>query len=511
MQQQEALFQTKNLLYCGDNLEILRLYLRDESVDLIYLDPPFKKQASYNVLFKELDGRKAAAQIKAFADTWEWDDAAWEAFREMIEEGPERLSKMMQAFRTFLGESQMLAYLSMMAPRLLELHRVLKPTGSLFLHCDPAVSHYLKLLLDAVFGATNFRNEIVWHYTGWNKKLRYWFERRHDTLLFYGKGPKQVFNSYARPWSGVKEYVKVRKQKVRYDKDGRAYVLSDAGGGKRVRRYLDEAMKSGAYVDNVWDIDKLTSSSKERLNYPTQKPEALLERVVLAASNEGDVVLDPFCGCGTTVAVAQRLRRRWIGIDITNLAIKVIQDRLRTTYGEEIEPSYEVHWEPVSVDDARVLAENDPLAFQDWINRRVGAVGSRKKGADKGIDGRIYFHDEPDGDTRQIIVSVKAGGTGPRHVRELIGVMEREGADIGALVTMREPTAAMRREAREAGNYVSVVWETRYPRLQLLTVEQLLDGKTIEYPPGDRFPAPAPPELVSREERRSQSESERGR
>ena len=476
----------QNVLYYGDNLDILRNYIKEETVDLIYLDPPFKSNRDYNVLFAEQNGSRSAAQIKAFEDTWEWNTIAAAACQEIVEAGG-RVSQVMQAFRTFLGESDMMAYLAMMAPRLVELRRVLKPTGSIYLHCDSAASHYLKMLMDSVFAHKNFRNEIAWHYTGWNKQMKSHFERRHDILLFYAKSDSQIFNSYGIPWPNPEEYVKIRKQKLRYDKHGKAYVLSDAGGGKRIKRFLEDAMSSGRPVDDVWNIDKLTSSSKERLGYPTQKPEALLERIIKASSNEGDAVLDPFCGCGTTIAVAQKLKRSWIGIDITHLAVALMKYRLENMFGEKIRKAYKVVGEPVSLPDAKTLAANDPYQFQWWA---LGLVGARpveqKKGADKGIDGRLYFHDEADSSkakTKQIIISVKAGHVSVPHIRDLRGVIERENAEIGVLLSMKKPTKPMRTEAASAGFYKSPWQEKPYPRLQILTVEELLNGKRIDCPP----------------------------
>jgi DNA modification methylase len=470
-----------NLLYYGNNLDVMRRHLKDESVDLVYLDPPFSSDANYNLLFEE-HGEKAAAQVQAFSDTWEWNTEARAAYEDIVEAGG-KTAETMRAFRTMLGGSDMLAYLSMMAPRLIELHRVMKPTASLYLHCDPKASHYLKLLLDAVFGPGHFRNEIVWHYSGWNKRLRGWFERRHDVLLFYAKGPvkDQTFVSYAIPWESAAEYVKVRKQKVRTDDAGREYVLSDKGGGQRIRRYLDDAMVTGAYVDDVWDIDKLNNSAREALGYPTQKPLALLDRIVKASSTKGDVILDPFAGCGTTVDAAQHLDRRWIGIDITHLSIGLIKHRLVGRYGPEIALTYKTIGEPTTVDDARVLAREDPFQFQAWALGLVGArvAGSDKKGGDKGIDGRLYFH-EGAGDTKQIVLSVKAGHLVPNFVRDLRGVIEREKAEMGVLLSFETPSAGMRSEAAEAGFYESP-WG-RHPRIQLRTIGELLDGKGIDYP-----------------------------
>jgi len=471
----------KNILYYGDNLDILRRYVKDESVDLIYLDPPFNSNQNYNVLFSEQNGTRSGAQIKAFEDTWRWDRHAAMAYEEIVEKGG-IVSQVMQAFRRFLGESDVMAYLTMMAPRLTELRRVLKSTGSIYLHCDPTASHYLKMLMDAIFGARNFRNEIVWHYTGWNKILSFNFERRHDILLFYSKD-KNRFNGFSIPWESEEEYIKVRKQKLRHDEMGKPYVLSDAGKGRRIRRYIEDAMKVGSPVDDVWEIDRLTSSSKERLGYPTQKPEALLERVILSSSNEGDLVLDPFCGCGTTIVVSQRLGRRWIGIDITYLAVALMKNRLLDRFGNDL--PYDVIGEPVDIHDARALATQDPYQFQWWA---LGLVGARpsdpKKGSDKGIDGRLYFHDEKNikAKTKQIVFSVKSGHVSVSHVRDLRGVLERENAQIGVLISMNPPTKPMIHEATKAGFYHSP-WGGKHPRIQILTIDKLLRGEKIDCPP----------------------------
>jgi len=468
-----------NTLYYGDNLDILRRYIKDETVDLVYLDPPFKSNQDYNVLFAEQNGSRSAAQIKAFEDTWEWNEESARVYQEIVEGGG-RVSQAMQAFRRFLGDNDMLAYLAMMAPRLVELRRVLRPTGSIYLHCDPTASHYLKVLMDAVFGPGQFRNEIVWHYSGWNKILDRQFESRHDTIFFYSK-QENSFSGYAIPWENEQEYIKIRKQKVHSDEEGRRFVLSDAGGGKRVRRYIDEAMELGSPVDDVWDIDKINNSSKERLGYPTQKPEALVERIIKASSKEGNTVLDPFCGCGTTIAAAERLKRSWIGIDITHLAIGLIKHRLWDAFGDGITQTYQTIGEPTSLPDATTLAAEDPYQFQSWA---LGLVGARsveqKKGADKGIDGRLYFHDEPKS-TKQIIFSVKAGHTNVAHVRDLRGVIDREKAQIGVLISLELPTQPMRAEAASAGFY-KAPWDKDYPRLQLLTIADLLSGKTVDFP-----------------------------
>lgn len=454
--------ETKNVLYYGDNLDILRRYIKDETIDLIYLDPPFKSNQNYNVLFKEQNGSRAAAQIQVFKDTWQWDLQSSKYFVEIVEAGG-KVSQVMQAFRTFLGECDMLAYLATMAPRLVELKRVLKPTGSIYLHCDQTASSHLRLLMDAVFGPGNLQNEIIWGYrTGGVSKKR--FARKHDTILFYGKSDQPKFYP-------MKERIYYKKPFFSSEQDENGRYFADV------------------YIRDVWDdVKPVINVSAERLEYPTQKPEALLKRIIEASSNEGDTVLDPFCGCGTTIAVAQRLKRRWIGIDITHLATTLIKHRLQTAFGMQGSQCFDVEviGEPKDLSGAKELARTEPYQFQWWS---LGLVGARpvdqKKGADKGIDGRLYFHDEADSKkskTKQIIFSVKAGHTGVSHIRDLRGVIERENAQIGVLISMQEPTKQMRTEAASAGFYKSS-WGTKHPVLQILTIEDLLSGKIIDCPP----------------------------
>ncbi len=510
-----------NLLYYGDNLDILRRYIKDETVDLVYLDPPFNSNATYNVLFAEQDGARAAAQIKAFEDTWKWDQAAAKSYRDVVEAGG-KVSQTLQAFHMVVGDSNMLAYLAMMAPRLVELLRVMKPTASIYLHCDPTASHYLKLLMDAVFGADNFRNEIVWKRANAHNDPKR-FGRISDTLLYYSKGDNPTWNTQHTPyweayyashykqdeagryyrtvpldapkhgegsagllyeWNGKlpspSRTWAVRKDIMeKYEEDGR--LVYTKTGTPTLLQYADEMQ--GVPLQNIWtDIPPVNPQAGERLGYPTQKPEALLGRILNASSNPGDTILDPFCGCGTAIAVAQRLGRRWIGIDITHLAITLIKHRLRGAFGDRV--SYKVIGEPVSVPDAETLAQQDPYQFQWWA---LGLVGARpveqKKGADKGIDGRLYFHDDVGAKTKQVILSVKAGHTSVPHVRDLRGVLDREKAEIGVLITMQEPTAPMRSEAVGAGFYASPIWGKSYPRLQILTVADLLARKGIDMPP----------------------------
>lgn len=459
----------ENILYYGDNLEILRRYIKDETVDLIYLDPPFKSNQDYNVLFAERNGSRAAAQIKAFKDTWRWDQAAAVSYREVVEAGG-KIAEAMRALRIYLGENDVMAYLAMMAPRLVELQRVLKSEASIYLHCDPTASHYLKILMDAVFGARNFCNEIIWHYRKWPAG-KYAFQKNHDVLLFYSKTQirERTFNQLfmERAPSTLKRF-------------GTAKIISGYDeSGRRLPSKTEKQESAGVRQDDVWEIGRVPPV--KRL-FPTEKPEALLERIITASSNKGDIVLDPFCGCGTAVVVAERLKRKWIGIDVTHLAVALMKHRLRDSFGSKVK--YRVIGEPVSLPDAKTLAEENRYQFQWWA---LGLVGARpveqKKGADKGIDGRLYFHDEVDnarGKTKQIVISVKSGKVGVKDVRDLRGVVERENAQVGVLVSMLKATKAMRTEAASAGFYKSP-WG-KHPVMQILTVEELLKGKKINYP-----------------------------
>jgi len=505
----------ENILYYGDNQDIMRRYIADESVDLVYADPPFNSNANYNILFAEKDGSKAAGQIQAFTDTWSWDAEDEAVYADLVMKGG-KVADCLQAFRQFIGPCDMLAYLVMMAPRLMECRRVLKPTGSMYLHCDPSASHYLKMLLDGVFGPTQFRNEITWKRTSaHNDPGRY--GANTDTILFFTKSDKWTWNEirtehdekyltrfrhadadgrrwmddnltakglsgggYTYEYKGVTSLWRVPLTTMkRLDSENRLHFTNK--GGIRLKRYLDE--NKGRVLQALWDdIPPINSQAAERLGYPTQKPVALLERIIQASSNPGDTVLDPFCGCGTTVDAAQKLGRRWIGIDITFLSINLMKRRLLDTYGEAAK--FDVVGEPTSLPDAEALAASDPYQFQWWALDLVGARPvEQKKGADKGIDGKIVFQGDQPGKFESVIISVKAGHTGSSHVRDLKGVLEREKAAIGVVISMQEPTKPMREEAATAGHFESTMWGKKYPRIQLLTVAELLDRRTVEMPP----------------------------
>jgi len=521
-----------NVLYYGDNLDILRKYIPEESIDLIYLDPPFNSNRSYNVLFRESGGASSEAQIEAFEDTWQWGPTAQGAYEEVMTGPHQKVARMLQAMVDGLGHNDVTAYLSMMAIRLVELHRVLKPTGSIYLHCDPTAGHYVKILLDAVFGARQFLNEITWQRAGAHSDAKRW-GRVADTILFYAKGKKWSWNTqYA---SYTEEYVKERYKYVD-DATGRLYwrnTMTAAGPGPArrfrgalldpppgthwrfsqqeidrmeaegriyyspsgkpyVKSFLDERL--GRPAQSVWTDIVMSKSGRERLGYPTQKPLALLERIVSASCNPGDVVLDPFCGCGTAVHAAHKLGRRWIGIDITHLAISLIRRRMLDAFpGIAIE----VIGEPVDLAGARELAQRDKYQFQWWALDRLGAqpVSGKKKGSDKGIDGVIPFFAGPKEDYKRVIVSVKGGEhVNVAMVRDLKGVLEREKEPIAVLLTLALPTKDMVTEAAAAGFYESEFWGRKFARVQIVTVEEMLDGKRPDIPWGKAPFAKAPVE-----------------
>jgi adenine specific DNA methylase Mod len=510
-----------NSLYFGDNLEVLRESIDDESVDLVYLDPPFNSKRDYNLLFKTPKGHDSDAQITAFEDSWHWGEQAEREFSEILHQSNTDVAKMMEALRQFLGENDMMAYLTMMANRLLELHSVLKPNGSLYLHCDPTASHYLKIVLDGIFGKQNFLNEIIWKKIRTPKAQTIGFGNVHDIIFAYFKGEKPDFNKQFVPLSDERideHYSSIEPgtdrrymldnfsqmgkgeprrfgEKIIAPPAGKHWIWSQeridngweegriiftSGGTPRLKRYLDES--KGKSVDDLWDdIIPINSQAQERLGYPTQKPLSLLERIINASSNEGDIVLDPFCGCGTAVHAAQKLGRKWIGIDITHLAISLIEKRLRDAFPGI---NFEVHGTPKDLEGARDLATRDKYQFQWWACSLVNAqpYQGRKKGADSGIDGLIFFQDDRDA-TKKVVVSVKGGeNISVAMVRDLCHVVDREKAQIGLFVTLANPTKPMLSEAAAAGFYESPIG-SNFPKIQILTIEALLSGaEQARYP-----------------------------
>lgn len=457
-----------NKLYYGDNRDILQKHIDSESVDLIYLDPPFNSKASYNILFRSASGASSKAQVTAFEDYWHWTEQTESTYREIIETGKPEVVQMIKSFRGFVGENDMMAYLVEMCVRLTELQRVLKKAGTIYLHCDPTASHYLKIIMDTIFGKRNMRNEIIWAYRGGGVPKSD-FAHRHDVILRYSKSDKYLFNvdEIRIPYS--KETEERLKYKARSFRDSKVY---DAY----------EKNPHGKHPEDWWAIQPIMPSDPERLGYPTQKPERLLNIIIKASSNSGDVVLDPFCGCGTTISVAQRLNRNWIGIDVTHLAINVIKLRLRDQFGAGIESQYEVIGEPRDVEGAINLARHDRYQFQWWALSLINArpYRDKKKGSDTGIDGYIYFMDEKDKE-KSAIVSVKSGKVGVQQVRDLCHVIEREKAEFGLFISIESPTDPMIKEGLRQDIYKDPAGNA-YPRLQIRTIAELLDGKGFQLP-----------------------------
>ena len=534
----------ENTLYYGDNLDILRRHVGDGTVDLVYLDPPFNSNRSYNVLFKEAGkqgnksgassrgaatsrGASSQAQITAFDDSWHWGDSAEETLREIETTARPEVVQMMQAIVGFVGRNDVTAYLVMMTVRLIELHRVLKPTGSIYLHCDPTASHYLKVVLDAIFGPTNFRNEIIWKRShAHNSANRY--GAIHDVLLFYSRGEHFIWSDVRQDysdeyrdkffkfddndgrglywtgdltgngirhgetglaWRGFNPTTKGRHWMNppsvldRLDSEGRIFWPKTASAWPKLKRYLQEA--KGVPLQDLWDdiygLSTMGSDKKERLGYPTQKPLALLERIIQASSNPGDLVLDPFCGCGTTVCAAQKLGRKWIGIDITHLAIALMRQRLNDMFGEKAE--YEVVGQPADLASAQALAMQDRHGFETWAVSLIKARPAQdKKGADRGMDGLLYFIDEARAPAKKVVIQVKSGHVQSSYIRDLAHVVDREKAVLGFLISLEQPSKPMLTEALTAGYYHSPGWNRDYAVLQIRTIEQLLNKQWFEYP-----------------------------
>ena len=518
-----------NRLFYGDNLPVLLEHIETESVDLVYLDPPFNSNRSYSVIFGEHVQRNddANAQIQAFDDTWHWTPETERLFRDMLLNSPTEVADAMQAFRTLVGESDAMAYLVMMSPRLVELHRALKPTGSLVLHCDPTMSHYLKVLLDAIFGAANLRNEIIWQRTGAKGYQTRRLASNHDVLLFYGKTADSTWNNDAafEPYREEELDAKTAEKYASKDASGRRYQLTSLVGPNdprpnltyeflgvtrrwrwsrermqaayeagqiiqtapgrvpRFKRYLDE--QRGKPLGDVWtDIPPLNSRAAERLGYPTQKPLALLERIIRLTTEPGAVVLDPFCGCGTTVDAAQKLGRAWAGIDITYISIDLIIKRLQATFGQSVMDDVEVDGIPYDMQSAQRLFEKSPFDFERWAVSMLHAQPNEKQVGDKGIDGvRRFIIDSQS--VGKALVSVKGGkNVPPTHVRDLAGTVHNaRDAQLGVLITLND---SLTRGAQEVIN-TSGVWThpangQDFPVLQHISVRDLMAGHRPDLP-----------------------------
>lgn len=489
-----------NKLFYGNNLEVLRKYIKDESVDLVYIDPPFNSKRNYNQIYNNI-GKEDKAQSQAFVDTWTWDDDAIHGFEEIITNYKNSFSKqtiqLIVGLEKVLGKSDLLAYLIHITLRATEIQRILKPTGSFYLHCDPTASHYLKLILDSVFCSKggDFLNEIIWCYTiGGKAKNR--FAEKHDVIFYYTKNNKGLHTFNIKGASIPRK--SNTHMKTGKDIDGRLYQEKvDRKSQKVYRYYLDE----GKIAEDYWtDIETLNREDKERLGYPTQKPLALLDRIIKTSTNEGDVVLDAYCGCGTTIDSAERLGRKWIGIDITYQSVSLILKRLKNNYGNKIVEKIELNGVPKDMESAIALAnkkeDKTRKEFEKWSvltysdNR---AIINEKKGADGGIDGIAFINDfeknEVDVEIKQVLFSVKSDKK-PHvsYIRDLNGAMQREGAVMGYFITLYPPTKDMLSEAKKLGKYKNKLFGKEYDRIKIITIEQILNGELFDVPKAHEIP-----------------------
>ena len=464
-----------NKLFYGDNLEVLRRHVKDETVDLCYIDPPFNSKRSHFQIFNNLGGEDRAL-AQAFVDTWSWDDAAISGYQEIVVNGQGRftsqLTDLVKGIYPVLGKGSLLAYLVSMSLRITEIHRVLKPTGSFYLHCDPTASHYLKVVIDSIFLAQggDCKNEIIWHYRRWTGKAKN-FQELHDTVFFYVKSKDYTFNPLYTPYT---EGSKARKEQGvlhRFKAGEDPYLVSDG-----------TTNELGVRENDVWQIPFIAPSAKERLGYPTQKPEALLEKIIRASSNEGDTVLDAYCGCGTTVAVSQRLKRHWLGIDITYQAIAVILKRMEEQFGSAVSKAISLNGIPRDMASARALAlkQDDRLRkeFEKWAvltytsNR---AVINQKKGADGGIDGVAYFQIGKE-QSAKVVFQVKSGGVQRGDVAKLRGDMDNIGAEMAVLITLEDPTRPMLADAKGAGHFHHDAMGRNYDRIRVVTIKDMIEN-----------------------------------
>jgi DNA modification methylase len=469
--------------------------INQESIDLIYLDPPFNSNRSYNLLYKNTTGLPVPEQVVAFCDAWEYDAEKADMAKkipiimkenDIDDDVIQFWHYMLQALKS--TNPKMLAYLVYMTVRLLEMHRILKPTGSIYLHCDPTASHYLKVMMDGIFGHENFKNEIVWCYKSRPQSKRY-FGRKHDIILFYSKSPNYYFDwkSVARDLSEAtkRKYRLIDEKGRHYRLQGRGITTSPIRSAKDVdpkweitnpelvvRDYLDE--KIGVALEDWWEIDILNQSAKERLGYPTQKPLILLDRIIKASCPPDGVVFDPFCGCGTTIEAAIHNDRQWIGCDIAIHSIRIINEVRIKKYGLKEGSDYIIDGIPQSEEQAKYLFAQDPFQFQYWAVEKTGGFCSSRKTGDSGIDGKIYF--EANSQLFNMVLSVKGGHIKPEDIRSLRGVLDREeNSKLAGFISLQEPTKAMRQEADSAGYYE--YQGIKYPRVQLITVKDIFDGR----------------------------------
>lgn len=490
-----------NKLFFGDNLDVLRKHIKDNTVDLAYIDPPFNSKKNYNQIYANVL-KQDRAQAQAFIDTWEWDQIADTGLAEILANEAGRFTaasvELIKGLRSVLSKDSLLAYLVSMTLRIAEIRRVLKPTGTFYLHCDPTASHYLKLVLDAIFGIEFFLNEIIWCYNVGGKSKRHW-ARKHDTLLFYAKAKDWFFDGFAvgiKRETGTKSFGGI----IGTDEEGRRYQDKLAkSSGKYYRYYLDDPK----IPEDWWvGINSIQSQSAERLGYPTQKPEELLRRIIKASSREGELVLDAYCGCGTTVAVAQELNRKWIGIDITYQSVSLVLKRLEDTFGSDTADAVILDGIPKDLASATALAhkKDDRVRkeFEKWAvltysNNR--ATINEKRGADQGIDGIAYFMVSKT-ENKKIIFQAKSGNVGEKDIRDLLGAMEQEQAEIGIFITLQEPTGRMTKASHGAGTFHHALMGRDYNRIQIVTVKDMIET-------GARLEMPLMREVVKAAERRS--------
>ncbi len=488
----------KNAIYYGDNLAILKNYIASESIDLCYIDPPYNSKRNYNQIYNNI-GEEDKASAKAFVDTWTWDDMAMQGLNEILAGTNKNLTAqcidLINGLTAVLGKGSLLAYLVSMTLRIAEIYRVLKKTGSFYLHCDSTASHYLKLILDALFCKRGgvFRNEIVWCYRKWSITQNQ-FVKNHDNIFFYTKSDKNIFNTQYLPLSdGTLKRWKGKKQQAVFDNNG-----------KRLASNLAEQSK-GVPMFDWWEMSIINPAAKERLGYDTQKPEALLERIIKASSNEGDVILDAFCGCGTTIAVAQKLNRQWIGIDITYRSIALILKRLQDNFGydftqsivdketqQDIPAAVEITGVPKDFASAKALAnkQDDRLRkeFELWIiltYTKNRAIVNEVKGGDKGIDGIAYIPDRNQNnelENKKVYFSVKSSKTlTPAMLNELNGVVDRDKAACGILLTLY-PAANLVKASKAFGYYKNNLVNKEFFKIQVVCVEDIFNGQFLDLP-----------------------------
>lgn len=510
-----------NYLYYGDNLTIMKEYIPSNSVNLIYLDPPFNSQRNYNLIYKKLTGQPVPEQEEAFCDAWELDPEKIEMIKAMPSiyekyDVDDELAKFWDAWIKALKNTQprLLAYLLYMTVRLFEMRRILHPHGSIYLHCDPHASHYMKIIMDGIFRHENFRNEISWHRSNPKSHATLNFPNCRDVILRYTKSdhftfnkvytahdPRYVATAYRynddkgryrllpllnpndnRPnltyeFLGVKRVWRWSRQRMEKAYNDGLIVQLKPGAVPQYKKYLSDS--KGKTVTDDWN-DIGQASGKETLGYPTQKPIALLERIIQSSSNPGDIIFDPFCGCGTAVYAAHLLNRKWIGCDIAILAVHLVQDVLIKRYGLEEDKNYRVAGVPKSIEAARDLFSHDPRQFQHWAVELARGFASAKYSGDRGIDGRIHF--ETKEGLKNMVISVKGGGNPtPAWMRELNGVVQREeDAKMGGLICLETPTKGMREEETNGGIYSYQGQD--YHRLQIRTIQDLLDGNWFDTP-----------------------------